>query len=355
MSALDRLYPEPVLETVRRLELRIAARFPDRGLREAAIALQELVAEVQDAAADLNGRVRRARRVSRAFMLVVLAAAILVLALTVRDGLSDRAPDNSIDWLPLIETTINDLVYAAIALFFLYSMPERLQRGRSLTLLHRLRSLAHVVDMHQLTKDPERFRADFAATPRSVDPHLTPPEMERYLDYCSEMLSLVGKAAALVAEESRDAVVLDAVAGIETLTTSMSRKIWQKISLLVDGSCRDPSPSGGGSGDPVEDLEGARPGGRLDVDDDEVVALDLDQLGRGAGRLGGLDVVVDWLSGTIGSSVPCTHQTGTSSGTCWAGRSARRRRWAGWPSSCRRRRRRGPPPRRRPGRARRPG
>lgn len=162
---------------------------------------------------------------------MVLAATLVAMGLALRDALDDGVR-RSIDWLPLIETTINDLVYAAIALFFLYSLPERLQRGRSLALLHRLRSLAHVVDMHQLTKDPERFRPDFTVTASSVDPHLSPPEMERYLDYCSEMLSLVGKAAALVAEESRDAVVLDAVAGIETLTTSMSRKIWQKITLL---------------------------------------------------------------------------------------------------------------------------
>ena len=56
--------------------------------------------------------------------------------------------------------------------------------------------------------------------------------MEHYLDYCSELLSLVGKAAALCAEESRDTVVLDTVSTIESLTVGMSRKIWQKISLL---------------------------------------------------------------------------------------------------------------------------
>ena len=53
-----------------------------------------------------------------------------------------------------------------------------------------------------------------------------------YLDYCSELLSLTSKAAALCAEESTDALVLDTVSEIENLTTGMSRKIWQKISLL---------------------------------------------------------------------------------------------------------------------------
>jgi hypothetical protein len=56
--------------------------------------------------------------------------------------------------------------------------------------------------------------------------------MEHYLDYCSELLSLVGKTAALCAEESRDAIVLETVSRIEQLTNGMSRKIWQKISVL---------------------------------------------------------------------------------------------------------------------------
>jgi hypothetical protein len=43
---------------------------------------------------------------------------------------------------------------------------------------------------------------------------------------------LVGKAAALCAEENTDPVVLDTVSTIEVLTTGKSRKIWAKITLL---------------------------------------------------------------------------------------------------------------------------
>ena len=57
-------------------------------------------------------------------------------------------------------------------------------------------------------------------------------EMENYLDYCSELLSLTGKTAALCAEKSRDSVVLNTVSTLEALTNDMSRKIWQKIQLL---------------------------------------------------------------------------------------------------------------------------
>ena len=61
---------------------------------------------------------------------------------------------------------------------------------------------------------------------------MTRDQVERYLDYCSEMLSLVGKTAALCAEESRDSVILETVSTVENLTVGLSRKIWQKISNL---------------------------------------------------------------------------------------------------------------------------
>ena len=231
-TPLDRLHSNPVLETVQRLEVRIAARFPERGLRRVADELADLVAVVQLSAADLNGRVRRARIASRVLVLVIVIGTAAALALGARDVISDSAPETSLEWLPLIESAVNDLIFAGLAIFFLYSLPERMQRGDVLSLLHRLRSLAHIIDMHQLTKDPERLRPGFTPTAASVDPDLTRDQMEYYLNYCSEMLSLVAKAAALCAEESRDAVVLDTGSTVESLTSELSREIWQKISLL---------------------------------------------------------------------------------------------------------------------------
>ncbi|MCW2525358.1 MAG: hypothetical protein JWM76_218 [Pseudonocardiales bacterium] len=51
-------------------------------------------------------------------------------------------------------------------------------------MLHRLRSLAHIIDMHQLTKDPERLSSRFVRTRESVDLGLTVGELEVYLEYC---------------------------------------------------------------------------------------------------------------------------------------------------------------------------
>ena len=64
---------------------------------------------------------------------------------------------------------------------------------------------------------------------------MTDFELSRYLNYCSEMLSLIGKVAALYVQRFDDPVALSAVNEMEDLTTGLSRKIWQKIMILNQG------------------------------------------------------------------------------------------------------------------------
>ena len=61
---------------------------------------------------------------------------------------------------------------------------------------------------------------------------MTPFELNRYLDYCSESLALISKIAALYVQGFQDPVLLDAVDDMEDLTAGFSRKIWQKITIL---------------------------------------------------------------------------------------------------------------------------
>jgi len=61
---------------------------------------------------------------------------------------------------------------------------------------------------------------------------MTALQLGRYLDYCSELLSVSSKLSALLVQYFDDPVLLGAVDGIETLATSLSGKIWQKIQLL---------------------------------------------------------------------------------------------------------------------------
>jgi len=64
---------------------------------------------------------------------------------------------------------------------------------------------------------------------------MTDFELSRYLDYCSEMLSLIGKVAALYVQRFDDPAALSAVDQIEDLTTGLSRKIRQNIMIINQG------------------------------------------------------------------------------------------------------------------------
>ena len=230
---LEKLEPVPVIETARRLCDRIGARFPDRGIQRVAEELASLTEQVADTSAGSRRRSRLVRTGSRAMIGVVVLVALVAFGFAVEAAFTE-APDNGLDWLPLIESAVNDLVFVAIAVVVLHSVPERVQRSDLLAKLHRLRSLAHIIDMHQLTKEPEILRDAFVNGTDGADVDLTPEQIEYYLEYCTELLSLVAKAAALCAEESQDDVVLNTVSTIETLTMGMSRRVWQKITVLGD-------------------------------------------------------------------------------------------------------------------------
>jgi len=86
--------------------------------------------------------------------------------------------------------------------------------------------------MHQLTKDPAYLLAPPNDTAHSPKRMMTPYELTRYLDYCSELLSIVSKLAALHAQYLSDPVVLNAVNDVEQLAHGLASKIWQKIMIL---------------------------------------------------------------------------------------------------------------------------
>ena len=117
-------------------------------------------------------------------------------------------------------------------MLYLTTLEGRRKRRLALGHLHELRSIVHVIDMHQLTKDPGAITSATPPTASSPVRRLSPQELNRYLDYCSEMLSLTAKVAALYAQNSADPAVLEAVNDLERLTTNLSSKIWQKITIV---------------------------------------------------------------------------------------------------------------------------
>lgn len=217
-----------ILATTERLEQRIVERFPERGLARVArdvVGLARLVsAEIEALTPPIWGlRVLIGLVVLSGAGVFLWIGSILPLSQVGRDAMGS---------VQSVEAAINTLLLAVLGLVTLVRLEARVKQRRVGRGLHRLRSVIHVIDMHQLTKDPVVLGQDYQATTHSPKRDLSPVEMSRYLDYCSELLAITGKLAALYAQAVPDEGVASAVNDIELLGASLSRKVWQKITLI---------------------------------------------------------------------------------------------------------------------------
>ena len=220
-----------IVKTLRALEMRISERFPNSGLAAVChelITVGEMTQRKADAIAVPNLWLRAVVWIA----IVAGVAGVIVTVLAITRSIELRMSTEVFGFFEGIDAAMNITVLVSAALFFAISLDDRIKRRRSLTDLHVFRSIAHVIDMHQLTKDPSIVLGQSHPTATSPKRTMNRFELTRYLDYCSEMLALAGKLAALYAQSVPDAVVIDAVNEIENLVAGLSRKIWQKITIL---------------------------------------------------------------------------------------------------------------------------
>jgi len=214
------------IETIDQLRLRIGDRFPDSGLFN-------VCGELREIATHSNHTIRFVSRpiywLRIGFGFLILAGLVtLVYSFTLIDP--EMGEIEFVDLVQAAESSVNDLIFIGAAIYFLFRTETIIKRKRALKDLHELRTIAHVIDMHQLTKDPKSLNAN--GTQHSPKREMNNYELSRYLDYCSEMLSLTSKVSALYANDYNDEVVLNTINEIEDLTTSLSGKVWQKIMIL---------------------------------------------------------------------------------------------------------------------------
>jgi hypothetical protein len=210
-----------LVETAERLSQRITERFPQSGLAEVAVAVVEVTRE----------SVVRAEKISRPnlwlraglVLIGLLAIAGLVTELWAEGG--ERAAKRLEDFL---RNTQGAVVVLGGAALFLITLEVRLKRRRALQAVHELRGMAHIIDMHQLAKEPDRMGPSGAHgyPPFSAD------AMIRYLNFCTELLALVSKVGQLYVQDFFDAPSQAAVDQLENMVTALSGKIWQKIMIL---------------------------------------------------------------------------------------------------------------------------
>jgi hypothetical protein len=224
-----------ILQTLRTLGHRIEERFPDSSLARVSAELLAVGEEARRNVAFIrlpHWPVRIAAIVCILLILVVFASAFSTVLVLVQNERAQAGLGSAAEVVQAVESLVQEAVFLGIAIWFFLSMESRVKRRRALKAIHELRSIAHIVDMHQLTKDPERMFSSQPNTASSPVRTMKREQLGRYLDYCSELLSLTSKLAALYVQYRNDPIVLEAVSEVEQLSGDLSNKIWQKITLL---------------------------------------------------------------------------------------------------------------------------
>jgi hypothetical protein len=227
----EQLDPDKIIQTVETLHRRIAERFPDSGLTGVCQKLLEISRAARQRSAAIASPLVSVRLLTGLIIVLIVASAVWTGWIVYHEG-DNQDTLSAAELIQVLEAGLNDIVLIGATVFFLVTLETRIKRSRALKAIHELRSIAHIIDMHQLTKDPERLLGQGKDTKSSPKRTMTEFELSRYLDYCSEMLSITGKVAALYVQSFHDSAAVSAVNELENLTTSLARKVWQKIVVL---------------------------------------------------------------------------------------------------------------------------
>ena len=219
------LSKDKLLETAEKVGKRIKERFPGSGLSRVAAEIVEIT----------KGAIVRAESISRPNVWL-RGGLVVVLLIAVAGAVSyfQTRTDGKSAWQAAVEfldvTKGSTAVLGAVAIF-LFTLETRLKRRRALEAVHELRAVAHLIDMRQLAKDPDRLGDP--TDPVNVEGRALDAEgLGRYLHFCTELLAVVSKIGQLYVQDFPDSTAVTAVDHFEGLATGLSNKIWQKLMIL---------------------------------------------------------------------------------------------------------------------------
>ena len=211
-----------IIHTIDELHMRISQRFPRSDL---AAVCEELLVVAKETEAKARA-VNVSNYPLRAIIVLLIAGAAATIAFLIHAIQVKTGEVELINLLQGLEAGTNLIIFISVAIYFLFSFESRLARTRALNDLNELRSIIHVIDMHQFSKDPSELLSSDSTE------GMTRTDLTRYLGFCSVMLSLGAKLAALYAQKLPDEIVIDAASDLQNVAGGLSLKIWQKISIL---------------------------------------------------------------------------------------------------------------------------
>jgi len=216
-----------ILETIELLSLRIAERFPDSSLAALCRNLHETGKETDK----IIAWIEKPNKVYRFLVFAVILLLMGSLFYTISTLEINFKTFTLSSFLQIADSSLNTIFFLGGAMIFIVSVETRAKRNKVISAVNQMRSFIHIIDAHQLTKDPESIAKKDRATTHSPERKMSRYELSRYLDYCSEMLSLASKVAFLYVQNFNDPVSIKAVNELELLADGISNKIWQKIQM----------------------------------------------------------------------------------------------------------------------------
>lgn len=118
---------------------------------------------------------------------------------------------------------VTNLAVASILSWWALWRLEQRRRDKLLgAYFSELVALAHVIDLHQLFKDP-----------KGTEVKLSQQELYYYFDYCCDLLAILSKIGVIYGQEYREEAATKHVADLQELCSDLSRRIGQKIELLT--------------------------------------------------------------------------------------------------------------------------
>lgn len=225
--ALD---PGKLKGSIEKIANQVRIVFPDSGLSGLAGDMTLVTNETIELADEIRKPMWWVRGVAAVLILLALIWPLLLAPfLDFKETFTSLA-----EFLEATDAGLHMILVIGAGVIFLVSWEDRIKRNKALDSLSTLRSIAHIIDMHQINKDPG-FEPIEDEDSRLVDDGKTvknDSELAIYLDFCSDMLSVIGKLGAYHLQYYQDRVVLEAVNEIESLSNGLSRKLWQKIMVI---------------------------------------------------------------------------------------------------------------------------
>ena len=207
------LSSKEVLDTLYRLRNRINERFPGCGLFKVTDQIVDLLKEAQDRSKWVKKDLAVIKIPLIAIFLlfpVLIVAAFIILNLDIR--LFSVG-----DILDCVQTVLLYVVFVWACFYYLRRVETRRKRRKVFKIFHKVRHIAHVIEMHRLNKDPTRVVTEGKDTPSSPTRLKDPFLIDRYNAYCKELLILLGKVPALYSQHFDDREVLAYVTDLELL------------------------------------------------------------------------------------------------------------------------------------------